>query len=85
MDESTKSAWIDFMKGPGGKDLLGRFISNEQGFIASAMKRETAEQKGLEMAKMEAIYKFRQGILDIVTPKKPKVASDSSSHSVSQK
>lgn len=70
MDETTRHAWIDFMKGAGGKDLLARFIANEQMFIATAMKRETAEQKGLEMARMEAIYNFRAGILDIVSPKK---------------
>lgn len=71
MDEATKSAWKEFMNGPGGKDLLGRFISNEQTFIAAAMKLQTIEGKGLEMAKMEAIYRFREGILDIVSPKKP--------------
>lgn len=78
MDEATRSAWIDFMKGAGGKDLLGRFIANEQTFIAAAMKNETVEGKALAMAKMEAIYRFREGILDIV---KPKVASSGSTAS----
>jgi len=69
MDEETRSAWKQFMLGPGGKDLLARFIANEQTFIAKALKAKTIEEKGIEMAKMEAIYLFRAGILDIVESK----------------
>lgn len=85
MDDEVRHAWIEFMQGPGGKDLLGRFVSNEQMFIAAAMKKETAEQKGLEMAKMEAIYRFREGILDIIKPKPSKSAQSQSSHSAGSK
>lgn len=71
MDDATSHAWKEFMLGPGGKDLLARFIANETNYQAEGIKSQTIEGKALAMAKIEAIYKLRTGILDIVSPKHP--------------
>lgn len=69
MDDTTRHAWREFMLGPGGKDLLGRFIANETMYQVEGIKAPGVEGKALAMAKIEAIYRFRMGILDIVESK----------------
>ena len=81
MDDSTRSAWKQFMQGAGGKDLLGRFIANETQYQAEGIKAQTIEGKALAMAKIEAVYKLRTGILDIVASKP--VSKSASSQPVS--
>lgn len=68
MDEGIIGQYKTFMRTAAGKDLLGRFIANETMYQAEGIKAETVEGKALAMAKIEAIYKLRSGILDIVTP-----------------
>ena len=60
------------MASPGGTDLMGRLIANETMYIAEGVKGATTGQKALAMAKLEAMYKFRTGIQDIVASKPPK-------------
>lgn len=71
MDDPTKHAWKEFMAGPGGVDLLGRFIANETMYLAEGAKDKTVEGKALALAHFEAIYRMRSGIQDIVAPSKP--------------
>jgi hypothetical protein len=71
MDDATLHSWKEFMQSAGGKDLLARFIANETSYQAEGIKATTIEGKALAMAKIEAVYKLRTGILDIVAPKKP--------------
>lgn len=74
MDDTTLHAWKEFMAGPGGKDLLGRLIANETMYLAEGNKATTVNGKALAMAHMEAIYRLRTGIQDIVAPKPPKLS-----------
>lgn len=82
MDDVTRHSWKEFLQSAGGKDLLGRFIANETQYQAEGIKAQTIEGKALAMAKIEAIYKLRTGILDIVAPK---VASSPSGRSTGSK
>ncbi len=75
MDDSTLHAWKEFMAGPGGKDLLGRFIANEMGYLAEGAKAQTIDEKGIAMAHYEAIYRLRSGVQDIVAPKSKPASS----------
>lgn len=75
MDEATIHAWKEFMVGPGGADLMKRLSENEVSYTAEGMKANTIDQKALAMAKLEAIYRLRSGIQDIVAPKPAKSQS----------
>jgi len=69
MEDATRHAWKEFMNGPGGTDLMGRLIANETAYTAEGIKSQTVEGKALAMAKLEAIYKLRSGIVDIISSK----------------
>lgn len=69
MDDATKHAWKEFMAGPGGKDLMQRLLGNEAKYQAEGIKSKDIYEKGMSMAKIEAIYTLRSGIQDIIANK----------------
>lgn len=71
MDEATKSAWKQFLKGPGGVDLMQRFVANEVKHLAEGAKSDTVDGKAIGLAKYQAVYEMRSGIASIMDESKP--------------
>lgn len=69
MDETIRSGYKSFLSTPAGQDLFARLVSNEANYQMQGMKAKTLEEKGLAMAKIEAIYTIRTMLTDLANPK----------------
>lgn len=68
MDEATKNAYKNFLKGPGGVDLFRRLVSTEAKYQMEGIKAQTLEGKGIAMTKIEATYAIRTMLDDLSKP-----------------
>lgn len=68
MDEGTKGQYAQFFKSSAGQDLIKRFITTEAKYQMEGMKGKSLEEKGIAMAKIEAVYSLRTMLEDLSSP-----------------
>lgn len=68
MDDTVKNGYKNFLMSPAGEDLVKRLISTEAKYQMEGMKAAGLEEKGLAMAKIEAIYEIRTMVQDLSKP-----------------